>query len=205
MATSTRSARAAALRTSRRAAATFVSDDDHGYGANPTKATRTPSRRRIVICPGDPLQAMRARLSAACVCRRPEGPKSFAWLLARFIRSKPAAERSRAYEGGAWNAKQADEVEPAHFDVPPVERVSSRFPQVRSPSRRLFATPASDPRPPFGGRPYAEPRTVSPTHWNVSGVFGLRATVDVGPVAVSVRSEERRVGKECRSRWSPDH
>src|SRR5690554_7847058 len=24
-------------------------------------------------------------------------------------------------------------------------------------------------------------------------------------VAVSDRSEERRVGKECRSRWSPDH
>ena len=24
-------------------------------------------------------------------------------------------------------------------------------------------------------------------------------------VAVSVRSEERRVGKECRSRWSPYH
>ena len=26
-----------------------------------------------------------------------------------------------------------------------------------------------------------------------------------GYVAVSVRSEERRVGKECRSRWSPYH
>src|SRR2546429_7728920 len=24
-------------------------------------------------------------------------------------------------------------------------------------------------------------------------------------VAVRLRSEERRVGKECRSRWSPDH
>ena len=23
--------------------------------------------------------------------------------------------------------------------------------------------------------------------------------------ALTVRSEERRVGKECRSRWSPDH
>ena len=26
-----------------------------------------------------------------------------------------------------------------------------------------------------------------------------------GPVTVIVRSEERRVGKECRSRWSPYH
>ena len=24
-------------------------------------------------------------------------------------------------------------------------------------------------------------------------------------VTVHIRSEERRVGKECRSRWSPDH
>ena len=26
-----------------------------------------------------------------------------------------------------------------------------------------------------------------------------------GGVAVKLRSEERRVGKECRSRWSPYH
>ena len=26
-----------------------------------------------------------------------------------------------------------------------------------------------------------------------------------GQQAVSIRSEERRVGKECRSRWSPYH
>src|SRR5215203_6679385 len=35
-----------------------------------------------------------------------------------------------------------------------------------------------------------------------------RATEDRGltcPVLVFVRSEERRVGKECRSRWSPYH
>ena len=27
----------------------------------------------------------------------------------------------------------------------------------------------------------------------------------IGKVKVTVRSEERRVGKECRSRWSPYH
>ena len=39
-----------------------------------------------------------------------------------------------------------------------------------------------------------------------------RVSFDVGiaelgghPVALSKRSEERRVGKECRSRWSPYH
>ena len=35
-----------------------------------------------------------------------------------------------------------------------------------------------------------------------SGVLGV-ATVGLG--AVALRSEERRVGKECRSRWSPYH
>jgi len=28
---------------------------------------------------------------------------------------------------------------------------------------------------------------------------------DLGPKTVDDRSEERRVGKECRSRWSPYH
>src|ERR1039458_9744910 len=34
--------------------------------------------------------------------------------------------------------------------------------------------------------------------------FGNAARVQVA-TAPEVRSEERRVGKECRSRWSPDH
>ena len=33
---------------------------------------------------------------------------------------------------------------------------------------------------------------------------GFRDTVSAGNI-VTVRSEERRVGKECRSRWSPYH
>ena len=38
---------------------------------------------------------------------------------------------------------------------------------------------------------------------------GLANSWDYGPLGVefknNVRSEERRVGKECRSRWSPYH
>ena len=34
--------------------------------------------------------------------------------------------------------------------------------------------------------------------------FGFRTTV-VGNAMQDTRSEERRVGKECRSRWSPYH
>ena len=34
-----------------------------------------------------------------------------------------------------------------------------------------------------------------------AGPFGVVS----GPLVPSLRSEERRVGKECRSRWSPYH
>src|SRR2546430_15820317 len=39
------------------------------------------------------------------------------------------------------------------------------------------------------------------------GRLQLTLTVDApaGPTSVRLRSEERRVGKECRSRWSPYH
>ena len=39
----------------------------------------------------------------------------------------------------------------------------------------------------------------------VSHRSGGGAAVHVEEVAVAQRSEERRVGKECRSRWSPYH
>ena len=46
------------------------------------------------------------------------------------------------------------------------------------------------------------------TEHNVNGViFDTAGTLSVGGVrhAFTTRSEERRVGKECRSRWSPYH
>src|SRR5260370_774901 len=64
------------------------------------------------------------------------------------------------------------------------------------------------------------PRTKPVTHrqyrWLATGfvlgglisIFGLVAGLDataVGAVFAAKRSEERRVGKECRSRWSPYH
>ena len=33
----------------------------------------------------------------------------------------------------------------------------------------------------------------------------VRSTVEAILSAIAARSEERRVGKECRSRWSPYH
>src|SRR5258707_15728378 len=45
---------------------------------------------------------------------------------------------------------------------------------------------------------------------NVQFVYVLKGSAvfeyeGVGKVNMKARSEERRVGKECRSRWSPDH
>ena len=37
------------------------------------------------------------------------------------------------------------------------------------------------------------------------GERGCAVTTTVLAVELQVRSEERRVGKECRSRWSPYH
>src|ERR1039458_4933335 len=51
-------------------------------------------------------------------------------------------------------------------------------------------------------------RTVNLPHdWAVELPFNPGADAGHGfkPVGPGFRSEERRVGKECRSRWSPDH
>src|SRR2546425_8698474 len=47
-------------------------------------------------------------------------------------------------------------------------------------------------------------RDVSPTHAKRLAEAVRRVDRFVDPIVV-VRSEERRVGKECRSRWSPYH
>ena len=46
--------------------------------------------------------------------------------------------------------------------------------------------------------------TVTITHWLVTGPAAL-PKIAFGELKAKKRSEERRVGKECRSRWSPYH
>ena len=45
--------------------------------------------------------------------------------------------------------------------------------------------------------------------WNMTGYIPKHQVNPHGdgiiPYVAERRSEERRVGKECRSRWSPDH
>ena len=52
-----------------------------------------------------------------------------------------------------------------------------------------------------------DPATVADAHGYMTTVSGLLAVllVIVAIRGLGVRSEERRVGKECRSRWSPYH
>ena len=54
--------------------------------------------------------------------------------------------------------------------------------------------------------------TANPVIRNIIGqpksTFNIRKIMDEGKILVvnlQLRSEERRVGKECRSRWSPYH
>src|SRR5260370_1923915 len=42
-------------------------------------------------------------------------------------------------------------------------------------------------------------------HKRVAVVFGTRGSSGANEAGAEQRSEERRVGKECRSRWSPYH
>ena len=39
----------------------------------------------------------------------------------------------------------------------------------------------------------------------LSGAVAFKSVVPAKGLGVTTRSEERRVGKECRSRWSPYH
>src|SRR5690554_8041497 len=39
----------------------------------------------------------------------------------------------------------------------------------------------------------------------LAGAYAAAAAKDLDLQTFFLRSEERRVGKECRSRWSPDH
>ena len=56
------------------------------------------------------------------------------------------------------------------------------------------------------GEEYDNKVTDSDYSWIIDPIDGTRAFISGLPVwGTLIRSEERRVGKECRSRWSPYH
>ena len=46
---------------------------------------------------------------------------------------------------------------------------------------------------------------VTPIYGKLGDLFGHKVTLQAAIILFLARSEERRVGKECRSRWSPYH
>src|SRR3712207_8359544 len=71
------------------------------------------------------------------------------------------------------------------------------------PYRRPLTATASC-HPP-GRRSARSPGSTTLVHPVVSMREQTLRAVDYGALEAGVRSEERRVGKECRSRWSPYH
>src|ERR1035437_328794 len=56
-----------------------------------------------------------------------------------------------------------------------------------------------------GAAPEGEKRKITLTRKETTEIKQADATGKSRTIQVEVRSEERRVGKECRSRWSPYH
>src|SRR5882672_204742 len=50
-----------------------------------------------------------------------------------------------------------------------------------------------------------EPDVIPAGPWRATGLLTPRGGGSIPPPRTNGRSEERRVGKECRSRWSPYH
>src|SRR2546426_11549168 len=87
---------------------------------------------------------------------------------------------------------------------------ASRSTRAASAASRLMRTPSAsstsaEPHLDVNDRlPCLATTAPAPAATNAAAVEILKVETAPPPVP-QVRSEERRVGKECRSRWSPDH
>ena len=113
--------------------------------------------------------------------------------LARFPRDIfPSGETLLGSRGTFSQAGKPCSLSGEHF---PGRGNLARFPRNISPSgKTLLGFRGTFPR---AGKPCSVPGEHFPMRGNLAAL--------VGNVFPSGRSEERRVGKECRSRWSPYH
>src|SRR3712207_9188695 len=102
----------------------------------------------------------------------------------------PGLVKRRASLAGELEAAQA-KVRQLHADIAALDAVIRQY----------------DPAYPVDAIATKRPRSAT---GEVTGADMGRTVLDVlrragGPLTIAQRSEERRVGKECRSRWSPYH
>ena len=76
---------------------------------------------------------------------------------------------------------------------------------IRPPETRLFADPTKRKRYLFALTMILLMVAVAELSGEKEIIFPEMAALTIGMWIVDKRSEERRVGKECRSRWSPYH
>src|ERR1043166_1688757 len=93
------------------------------------------------------------------------------------------------------------------------EKLADDFEHTEIHDLRFVVLELSQPMVDFRSNPDLKPRGVSLAWlhlkpWHVHRAFDTGHVLRAGNVertAPNARSEERRVGKECRSRWSPYH
>ena len=124
--------------------------------------------------------------TAAAILPGAPRPEVLRLLLEDPARAAGSPEEFRALMQARQEAALAD-LEGTHFDVPgPIRRVEVKLAPPGGALGAFYVGPSED---------FSRPGTV----WFAIG------EQQVVPLFDQVRSEERRVGKECRSRWSPYH
>ena len=147
------------------------------------------------------------RLAVAPVRDAPESAReAFELLIARGTGGKPVVYRPEARSGGLRSGH-------LYRDSSEMEVAIVRTEAAAAPAGSPSSSPPSPGAAPAAGRTTYEMRIPFSLLGRLSGGVGgrLGLTLEVtdndgaGPAARTTRSEERRVGKECRSRWSPYH
>src|SRR6266487_7198851 len=137
--------------------------------------------------------------------------------LTRAVRLRPPVRIDCAYSITAWSVANKDPVLEEHRVLSQVLLVLLQNPRI--PTADLKGTMVNQPNPYPTVVAAPDSTKNNPDFWKALdqelrpalnyvvtlGMWLDPVPADAAMVPVVVRSEERRVGKECRSRWSPYH